>query len=388
MLAAVKLVGNEWDMGRTSFAAAASAWSARMSCGQLDPHDDHRRRWVSDWGIGGRAYVDRRVIKAASAPLEPQGGLVALFGTLAPDGAILKRSAATPALFEKTARAMVFSSLDDLGACIDDPKLDVTADDILILQNAGPRSAYGMPEGGSRRSPTGCRSRASRTWCASRTRACRGPPTAPSSSACGAGGGGRRTAGAGADGRQGAADVRERRVDWLVDEAELAKRRAAIKTSADARLRGDDKLFRETVMQARTAATSSSAAVGMVGTLDIFSTLAVQGGHASGVGRVLEVGGHETRGEACADQGRRPGSMQASGGTCHPDARRCDAAGRARLAAGRSVVDVARSYVGIAVRAGAAKSDISSPRALKAALLGAGRSRTRASVRAGLCLRG
>ena len=81
-------------------------------------------------------------------PLEPQGGLVALFGSLAPDGAILKRSAATPALFEKTARAVVFSSLDDLGARIDDPELDVTADDILILQNAGPRSAHGMPEAG------------------------------------------------------------------------------------------------------------------------------------------------------------------------------------------------------------------------------------------------
>ena len=49
------------------------------------------------------AYVDRRVIKSAAEPVEPQGGLVALFGSLAPDGAIIKRSAATPSLFEKTA---------------------------------------------------------------------------------------------------------------------------------------------------------------------------------------------------------------------------------------------------------------------------------------------
>ena len=94
------------------------------------------------------AYVDRRVIKSASEPVEPQGGLVALFGSLAPDGAIIKRSAATPALFEKTARAVVFTSLDDLAARIDDPKLDVTAEDIVVLQNAGPRSPSAMPEAG------------------------------------------------------------------------------------------------------------------------------------------------------------------------------------------------------------------------------------------------
>ena len=94
------------------------------------------------------AYVDRRVIKSAAEPLEPQGGLVALFGSLAPDGAIIKRSAATPALFEKTGRAVVFSSLEDLAARIDDPKLDVTADDFLILQNAGPRSAVRHAGGG------------------------------------------------------------------------------------------------------------------------------------------------------------------------------------------------------------------------------------------------
>ena len=94
------------------------------------------------------AYVDRRVIKTAADPLEPQGGLVALFGSLAPDGAILKRSAATPSLFEKTARAVVFTSLEDMAARIDDPELDVTADDILVLQNAGPRSAAAMPEAG------------------------------------------------------------------------------------------------------------------------------------------------------------------------------------------------------------------------------------------------
>ncbi|MDH3741744.1 MAG: dihydroxy-acid dehydratase [Hyphomicrobiales bacterium] len=92
--------------------------------------------------------VDRSVIASASEPLEPQGGLVALFGSLAPGGAILKRSAADPELFEKEARATVFSSLEDLANRIDDPELDVQPGDALILQNAGPTSASGMPEAG------------------------------------------------------------------------------------------------------------------------------------------------------------------------------------------------------------------------------------------------
>jgi dihydroxy-acid dehydratase len=92
--------------------------------------------------------VERSVIKPLADPLQPKGGLVALFGSLAPKGAIFKRSAADPKLFEKEGRAVVFSSLDDLSARIDDPALEVTPDDFLVLQNAGPLSASGMPEAG------------------------------------------------------------------------------------------------------------------------------------------------------------------------------------------------------------------------------------------------
>jgi dihydroxy-acid dehydratase len=94
------------------------------------------------------AWVDRAVVRPLAEPLARQGGLVALFGTLAPNGALLKRSAADARLFEREARAVVFASLDDLAARIDDPALDVTADDCLVLQNAGPRSGYAMPEAG------------------------------------------------------------------------------------------------------------------------------------------------------------------------------------------------------------------------------------------------
>jgi dihydroxy-acid dehydratase len=92
--------------------------------------------------------IDHSVIKPLSEPLQPTGGLVALFGSLAPKGAIFKRSAADPSLFEKEGRAVVFASLEDLSACIDDPELDVTPQDFLVLQNAGPLSASGMPEAG------------------------------------------------------------------------------------------------------------------------------------------------------------------------------------------------------------------------------------------------
>jgi dihydroxy-acid dehydratase len=92
--------------------------------------------------------VDRSVIRPLAEPLQPEGGLVALFGSLAPKGAIFKRSAADPKLFESEGRAVVFTSLEDLSARIDDPGLDVTPEDFLVLQNAGPLSASGMPEAG------------------------------------------------------------------------------------------------------------------------------------------------------------------------------------------------------------------------------------------------
>ena len=93
-------------------------------------------------------FVDRKVVRPLGEPLQATGGLVALFGSLAPGGAILKRAAADPRLFEREGRAVVFTSLEDLSARIDVPDLDVTPDDFLVLQNAGPTSPSGMPEAG------------------------------------------------------------------------------------------------------------------------------------------------------------------------------------------------------------------------------------------------
>ncbi|MDH3658794.1 MAG: dihydroxy-acid dehydratase [Alphaproteobacteria bacterium] len=92
--------------------------------------------------------ADLGIVRSLEKPLQPQGGLIALFGGLAPGGAILKRSAADSRLFEHEGRAVVFESLNDLAARVDDPDLDVEPEDILVLQNAGPKSGTGMPEAG------------------------------------------------------------------------------------------------------------------------------------------------------------------------------------------------------------------------------------------------
>jgi dihydroxy-acid dehydratase len=92
-------------------------------------------------------WVDREVIRSLADPISKVGGIVALFGNLAPSGAVFKRAAATPALFEAEGRAIVFEGLEDLSRRIDDPDLDVTPEDFLVLKYAGPRAA-GMPEAG------------------------------------------------------------------------------------------------------------------------------------------------------------------------------------------------------------------------------------------------
>jgi len=88
------------------------------------------------------------VVKTLAKPIYPQGGIAVLRGNLAPGGAIIKQSAADPALMEHEGRAVVFESLEDLAARIDRDDLDVRADDVLVLKNIGPKGAPGMPEAG------------------------------------------------------------------------------------------------------------------------------------------------------------------------------------------------------------------------------------------------
>ncbi len=94
------------------------------------------------------AAYKQDVVRSLKAPLFPEGGMVALHGNLAPQGAVIKQSAADPNLLVHLGRAVVFSSLEDLAARIDHPELDVSESDVLVLQNAGPIGAPGMPEAG------------------------------------------------------------------------------------------------------------------------------------------------------------------------------------------------------------------------------------------------
>ncbi|HEY3180625.1 MAG TPA: L-arabinonate dehydratase [Casimicrobiaceae bacterium] len=90
-----------------------------------------------------------KVITPASNPFKPEGGIAVLKGNLAPDGAVLKPSAATPKLMQHKGRAVVFEDIDDLNARIDDPNLDVNPDDMLVLKNCGPKGYPGFPEVGN-----------------------------------------------------------------------------------------------------------------------------------------------------------------------------------------------------------------------------------------------
>jgi dihydroxy-acid dehydratase len=94
------------------------------------------------------AAFPQDVVKPWSAPVYSQGAMAVLRGNLAPGGALIKQCAANPALLQHTGPALVFDSLADLGERIDDPNLDVTPETVLVLRNAGPTGAPGMPEAG------------------------------------------------------------------------------------------------------------------------------------------------------------------------------------------------------------------------------------------------
>ena len=196
--------------------------------------------------------VDRSVIASAEKPLEPVGGLVALFGSLAPKGALLKRSAADSSLFEAAGRAVVFESPADLAKRVDDPALDVRPDDFLVLKNAGPRSPSGMPEAGYLPIPrklaaAGVRdmvriSDARMSGTAFGTIILHVTPEAA-------------VDGAFAllqDGDRIALSVKHKRIDLLVPEEELIRRRqiADSRAAAPERQRGYAKLYADQVLQA------------------------------------------------------------------------------------------------------------------------------------------
>jgi dihydroxy-acid dehydratase len=198
----------------------------------------------------GGGYVDRAIIAEFDKPFEPVGGLVALFGNLAPKGAILKRSAADPKLFEHEGRAVVFTSLADLAARIDDPALDVTPQDALVLQNAGPHADECMPEAGYLPIPKKLAKRgvkdmirvsdARMSGTAYGTIVLHVTPDAASGGPLALVRSGDRIR----------LSVKDRRIDLLVDDAELRQRAAALKPAPAKAERGYAKLYAQEILDA------------------------------------------------------------------------------------------------------------------------------------------
>jgi dihydroxy-acid dehydratase len=195
-------------------------------------------------------YVDHDVVRPAAEPVEPVGGLVALFGSLAPRGAILKRSAADKTLFESEGRAVVFESLADLAARVDRDDLDVLPGDFMVLKNAGPTSWYGMPEAGylpipAKLARAGVRdmvriSDARMSGTAFGTIVLHVAPEA-------AVGGPLALV---QNGDRIALSVQRRTIDLLVDDAELARRRQGLAVAAPLPKRGYARLYAQHVLQA------------------------------------------------------------------------------------------------------------------------------------------
>jgi len=190
------------------------------------------------------------VIRRRAQPLVARDGLAVLRGNLAPDGAVIKPPAADPALLVHTGRAVVFESYDDMAARIDDPALEVDASSVLVLRNAGPQGAPGMPEWGQLPIPKKLLEQGVRDM----VRISDARMSGTSYGACvlhvapeSAVGGPLALV---QSGDRIALDVPKRTLELLVDAAELARRRAAWRVPAPKFERGYGQLFLKHVRQA------------------------------------------------------------------------------------------------------------------------------------------
>ena len=194
-------------------------------------------------------------IRSRNNPITPEGAMAVLHGNLAPRGAIIKHSAATLRLLQHTGRAIVFESVEDMTLRVDHPDLDVNADDVLVLRNAGPKGAPGMPEAGYLPIPqkllrAGVKDMV-RISDARMSGTAFGPIVlhiAPESAVGG-------PLGLVRNGDTISLDVPGRRIELMVDDAELARRRAAQGSgtspgAAAAPDRGYAALFHRSVLQA------------------------------------------------------------------------------------------------------------------------------------------
>ncbi len=128
------------------------AGGARAFLAKLAPYLDLNARTVTGRTLGenieGAECYNDDIIRPLDKPLQQEGGLAVLRGSLAPRGAVIKTSAADPKLLSHTGPAVVFNDYNDMNARLDDPDLDVTPDSVLVLRQAGPQGGPGMPEWG------------------------------------------------------------------------------------------------------------------------------------------------------------------------------------------------------------------------------------------------
>jgi dihydroxy-acid dehydratase len=207
---------------------------------------------LRDIVAGAEEVPGQEAIRPRDNPIKPEGAMAVLHGNLAPRGAVIKHSAASERLLQHTGRAVVFDSVEDMTLRVDDPALDVTADDVLVLRNAGPKGAPGMPEAGYLPIPR----KLGRAGVKDMVRIsdARMSGTAfgtivlhitPESAVGG-------PLALVKNGDMIRLDVAKRSIDLLVDATELEKRRAALPPAAtpDWAKRGYAHLFNETILQA------------------------------------------------------------------------------------------------------------------------------------------
>jgi dihydroxy-acid dehydratase len=207
---------------------------------------------LRDIVAGAEDVPGQDAIRPRENPIKPEGAMAVLHGNLAPRGAVIKHSAASPKLLQHTGRAVVFDSVEDMTLRVDSPDLDVNADDVLVLRNAGPKGAPGMPEAGYLPIPRKLARQGVKDMV--RISDARMSGTAfgtivlhitPESAVGG-------PLALVENGDMIRLDVAKRSIDLLVDAAELEKRRAALPLAAtpDWAKRGYAHLFNETILQA------------------------------------------------------------------------------------------------------------------------------------------
>jgi len=249
LIANLRPNGDKYLMADFFFAGGSRAFLNRLS-----PHLDLSARTISGGTLGediaGADVFNEEIIRPLDRPLQAEGGVAVLKGSLAPNGAVIKTSAADPRLLDHTGPAVVFDNYADLKKRLDDPALEVTADSILVLRSAGPQGGPGMPEWGMMPIPQKLLKAGVRDMVRLSDARMSGTSygtcvlhVAPES----------HVGGPLALVREGdliRLDVPNRRLDLLVDEAEMARRRAAWVPPARRYSRGWTSLYLDQVTQA------------------------------------------------------------------------------------------------------------------------------------------